>query len=335
MIIILFLAACEDGYNLSHSKEIDNAYEVPYTQATVPFDEHIEQDDNTPVNVFFEELFIHWDDGVTQFASRMESNTTVLYAIENYGSQITQLAVFHSLNVEHGYEETPWCRPQNIFQLDVVDDWIILSAGEIQGSMRNFFGDLHRVRRDGSGREAFHLDTNEHRFVVINGWIYNHIWCHQGCHEEGWIRIRPDGTDREYLGDFIRSIILFGDDGYIYGANAVSGESNLARWLPESKESITLFLASDTPTFDDFFSRVSYSNIVTDDEHVYFTVFVFGEWYYAEPNGWRPLWESLYEADFKVGVDGSGLTLLYERLNKCNDSKTNTLGNSQLSDEAL
>ncbi|MCL2739425.1 MAG: hypothetical protein FWE30_08280 [Bacteroidales bacterium] len=317
--ITLIFTACSGQYDVGGFvvvEESNYAHDnIAYAQATVVVDEPTEQVyiDTTHNTDFVDDLFIHWDNGITQFGSRIEGNINTLYRIENYGSHITQLTTFPSLNVEWGQAETEWCSPQLIFQLDVVGDWVILSVGQIQGSMGNFFGDLHRVRLDGSGREAFHLGTNEHRFIVIDDWIYNHIWCHQGCCKEGWIRIRPDGTDREFLGDFIYTIILFGDDGYIYGTNTISGEGNLARWRPESDESIMLFLETDAPTFDEFFSRVSYQDIVITDEYVYFTVFVFGAWDYAQPLGRRTPWEGLHTANFRVDKDGNNLILLNER----------------------
>ena len=317
--VVLIFAACGGQYAVGDfvvTEESNYNYDnTAYAQATVAANELAEQVyiNTAPSASFIDDLIIHWDDGVTRFGSRVESNINILYMIDNYGLYITQLATFPSLNVEWGHAETEWCNPQGIFQLDVIDDWVILTAGEIQGSAGNFFGDLHRVRLDGGGREAFHIGTMSPRFLIIDGWIYNHIFCEQGCCKAGWIRIRPDGTDREFVGDFIHTIILFGCDGYIYGTNAASGEGNLARWLPESSESVTLFLASDAPNFDEFYSRVSYQDILIADESVYFTVFVFGYWYYSQPMGWRTPWEGLYTANFRVNKDGSNLTLLNER----------------------
>ncbi|MCL2421163.1 MAG: hypothetical protein FWD03_04830, partial [Defluviitaleaceae bacterium] len=179
-----------------------------------------------------QDLHIHWDNGIIQYASRIEGNVRILYAVENNGTNMREIAVFPSLNAEWGHAETEWCRPQEIFHFDVIDDWIILSAGEIQGSMRNFFGDLHRVRRDGSEREAFQLWSMNNRFTVADGWIYHHIWDVQEIY--GWIRIRPDGTDRQFMGDTIYTIISFAEDGYFYGTHTASGRDNLARWQPES-----------------------------------------------------------------------------------------------------
>jgi len=271
-----------------------------------------------PNTALLEELFIRWDDGTTQIGSRVENNKRVLYAVENYGLYITQLAVFPSWRVENGHSETEWCRPQDIFHLDVVDDWIILSVGEIQGTMNNFFGDLHRVRRDGSGREVllpndFSMNS---QFTIIDGWVYHNVWNAQSYY--GWIRIRPDGTDREFVGNTIYTIITFGEDGYIYGSHVASGWGNLARWQPESNESTTLFLRETVPTFEEYESiLVSYGNITIADEHVYFTVTVTGAWRYAELIGWRTPWETLYSADYRVDKNGHNLTRVADDQKAC------------------
>ena len=309
LAVALILTACGTQYgsdSFVDDQETDYTYEyIPY----VVIDEFIEQE--YICSTFVEDLFIYWDDGITQFGSRIENNATVLYAIENHDSYIIELAVFPSLNVEWGHAETEWCRPQSIFQLDVIDDWVILTAGQIQGSMRNFFGDLHRVRRDGSEREAFGLGSGSSNFIIIDGWIYYNIFNPKEAY--GWIRIRPDGTGREFMGDFIHTIILFGDDGYIYGTNAVSGDGNLARWRPESYDSITLFSKVDAPTFDEFYNIVLYQDIIVVDGYVYFTVLVIGTWDYIPFLGWHTPWAALYTANFRVDKDGSNLTLLYER----------------------
>ena len=260
-----------------------------------------------PDRTFLEGLRIYWDDGTTQFGSRVEGNTRVLYAVENYGLDIMQLAIFPSLHVEWGHSELESCRPQEIFSLDVVDDWIILSAGEIQGTMGNFFGDLHRVRRDGSGREAFQIRSMSSRFIIIDGWVYHHVWNVQS--QYGWIRIRPDGTNKESMYDTIDTIITFGEDGYIYGTHRAGGWGNLARWQPESNEVVTLFLREAAPTFEEYTSiNVSYGNITLTDEHVYFTVTVTGVYPYSELIGWRTPWETLYSGNYRVNKDGSNLT---------------------------
>jgi len=249
-------------------------------------------------------LQIHWDDGVIKYGSKTEDNTLVLYEVED--GEKTRLAVFPTLNVERGYPETEWSMPPHIFDFDVVGDWIIVSVGKIQGSGRFFAGDIFRVKRDGSVRESFRTGSFEERFFIIDGWVYNFIWTPQEvC---GWYRFSPCGTYREYMGDTVRHIITFAEDGFIYGRHMASGEDNLARWLPESHEPITLFYAENAPVFEEYSTSIRYGNITVIENYVYFSVAVY-KW---DIIGWNDVWIRLYAADYRVDKDGGNRTLLSE-----------------------
>jgi len=270
----------------------------------------------------FAEIHILWDDGNMQYGSRTRGNNLALYAIENDGTDITQIAAFGPLSVEWGREETERCRPSSIMFFDVMDEWIILSVGEIQGSGGFFFGDLYRVRRDGNGRETFEfLDSNPEnpRFIVINDWIYYQDWgCPQcgGC-GYGWIRFRADGTEKELLDDIISAIYFFGEDGYIYGthhAEEMTGSwrrpVNLVRWRPEHiNEAITLFEGSSLPKCE-YSDSIGFRDIVVADGYVMLTAIVWG---YRPGDGWRG--SLIYSANYRVDVDGSNLKLLNEEFN--------------------
>ena len=299
-ILILFLSIFLTSCQLPQIVDIEPASQTVIEMPDIGHDEP-EQEQDVYDTGSFDEMYIHWDDGRMQYGSRVEGNNRVLYTIENRGTYLTPLASFPSLNVEWGHAETEWCRPQGIFSFDVIDDWIILSAGEIQGSMRNFFGDLHRIRRDGSGRETFGLWSFNPSFTIIDGWVYHNIWCLQNPSE--WIRIRPDGTDRESLEGTIYSIILF-TDGYIYGTHTASGRGNLARWRPESNEPIVLFTGDSLPIFENSDS-MGFFDITVSDDYVTFTAFVWG---YRDGDSWRG--SMLYSAEYRVDKDGSNLTLL-------------------------
>jgi hypothetical protein len=270
----------------------------------------IEIADSSPqadaITADFPDLQIHWDNGITQYASRIEGNERVLYALEN--SIVTRITAFPSLNAEWGLPQSGRCFPQSIFHFDVADDWLIMSVGEIQGTMRNFFGDLWRVKNDGSTREPFGIYAMETNFHIINGWIYYNIWDVQTY--EGWHRFRLDGTGKEYMGDYIHRIFIFADDGYIYGEHMASGQGNFARWQPEINEPILLFPAELASTFEEYFTQIGYTNIRTDGDYVYFTVAVSGYRKDSEHIGWRePPWEILHTADFRVSKCGGNLTL--------------------------
>jgi len=283
----------------------------PFPQvAEQPDIEYNEQEQliNSLDTMFSGEMHIHWEDGDLQYGSRFEGNNLVIYAIEGGGSELTQLTVFQPWVVERGLELHDWnSNPQWVHQFGVTDDYIIASVGETQGSGRYFYGDLFRIRRDGSGRESFGFESMSHTFFIIDGWIYHDYWSFQSASEEGWYRFRLDGTNIEFVGDVIHRIFLFGEDGYIYGIHAASGEGNLARWRPESAEPITLFLGESAPSFEEYNSSMSYwNNITVTDEYVLFTVIVSG---YRDGH-WRSSF--LYTADYRVDKDGGNLTLLGE-----------------------
>jgi len=262
--------------------------------------------------VCYGEMNILWDDGTIQYVSRVECNVLALYAIENNGSDMTQLAIFQPLSVEQGWIETEWCLPPHIFNFEVTDDWIILSLGEFQGSGNFFNGDLFRVRRDGSGRESFESELVSTKFFIANDWIYYNAWDVTDWNAR-WIRIRPDGTDKEILAGIIHGIYLYSDYGYFYGThetgtmlNDWSPVTNFVRWQPNSSESTILFFGDKLPSFEDT-SYIGFNNIKIIDDYVMFSVYVWG---HRAGDSWRG--SLLYSADYRVDRDGNNLVLINE-----------------------
>jgi len=255
---------------------------------------------------------LHWDDGYVQYGSRSERYHLVLYRISNNGESVEQLAVFQDRWYEQGMADEPGGRPvPEVEQFGIIDDWIIVSVGVREGSGRFFAGDIFRVAKDGSSREALELWSANPWFRIIEGWIYHEHYVIQG-HHRGWLRLRPDGTELEYLQPFVYNINRF-ENGYIYGS--VSGEgfvNNLARWQFESDEFTTLFYSNTLPrpqrteTIPVSFSRVIYAVTYVADDYVLFTATVVG---------WRDDWGmhgwfDYYSADFRVDKDGSNLIKL-------------------------
>ena len=321
LFIIFLLTACasqptnhieEESYSFIETVE----YEFN-SLLLMEYDEEEEQEQDAVIYdaEFIGEMHIHWDDGVIQYGSRIEGNSLVLYALENEGLDMMQLAVFFPTMVEDGRAATEWYRILNIFNFDVIDEWLILSVGAMQRreSARIFTGDIFHIKRDGSTVEHFQLMSYNESFIIIDGWIYHNIVRLQSIDigEEGWHRIRPDGTDEEFLGN-IYDIILFAEDGYIYGEHAVSGRGNLARWKPDSNEVITLFIGETARGFEDDFSHMIYSDIIVTDEYVQFTVTAFGPWV-EEGRHWLSGYSLLYTADYRVDKNGGNLTLIYKK----------------------
>jgi len=297
----IIFTAC--GRVVEEYPELEYAPVFAGTEYVAEFSEISTEEITPPPDIFFD-LQIHWDNGIMQYASRIEGNERVLYALKN--DTAMRIAAFTSLNATWGHPETEWCSPQSIFHFDVVGDWLIMSVGEIQGSMRNFFGDLWRVKRDGSVRKPFRIYAMERNFHIINGWVYYEIWDVQTY--DGWYRFSPDGTVKEYMGDYIHRIFTFAD-GYIYGEHMATGQGNFARWNPENNEPILLFSEELAPIFEEYFTQINYTNIRTGGDYVYFTVSVSGYRKDSEHIGWRPPpSEILHTADFMVSKDGSNLT---------------------------
>ena len=267
---------------------------------------HYEEEPDLPGAVTPSEMQILWEYGNIKYGTRTCGNTRAIYAIGPDGSDMTQLALWASLNVEWGQRETQWSRPQDIFYFEVAGDYIIVSIGEIQGSGRHFFGDIFSVRRDGGGRVPFQLNSDNRRFFVIDGWVYHDRWDLQG-RDEGWLRFRPDDTGREDVdGTTFQGMLHFGDDGYIYGIRS----NNLARWRPYSTEATTLFLGESLPVFEhpDIGSFAHYEDITIADEYLLFRAVIL---VYDVRMGWQP--RRVYSAQYRVNKDGSNLTMLSEQ----------------------
>jgi hypothetical protein len=277
----------------------------------IPYDELVYSED-LPDTICFGEINILWDDGIMQYGNRVECNNLVLYSIEHYNSNMTQLAVFQPLSVERGWIEVGRYHPQEIIHFELTSDWIILSVGEFQGSAGYFYGGIFRAKRDGSGHESFGLGENNPKFIVADDWIYHNDRDMMGS-GEGWIRIRPDGTGKEQLEANIHSIFFFAEDGYMYGTrstdimlNEWNSATNLARWQPDSTESIVLFFGDALPSFENS-SHMIFRDFIVANDYVIFTVCLWG---YRLGDSWRG--SVLYTANYKVDKDGNNLMLLSE-----------------------
>ena len=243
-------------------------------------------------------------DGETRYYSGHEGTNGLLYVTEDEGLSAKQLASFPSRD---DYQNTL------IVDFGICGDWIILSVGQYQGSMSNFFGDFVRLKKDGSELEHFWL-TDSDRFVIADGWIYYNYQEVEddGSKPFGCYRIRPDGTEKEYMGDKIFEVILYAEDGYLYGRHSTdrnpyrSRFSNLIRCRPDGSEKTTLFLGSALPTFEEG-DYIKYYGVEVEDEAVTFTVYVNG---YREGGSWRD--SNIYNATYRVDKDGSNLILFRE-----------------------
>ena len=260
----------------------------------------------------FEGLTILWDDGYIQYAWGFENGYAVLYVIKNNGSEIETLAAFPPSPLPDWASWDPF--RNYVYDFGIADDWIILSVGFHDGSARVFHGDFVRMRKDGSQPEHFWL-TDDSRFFIIGDWIYYNRWAIQPCQFDapfGAHRIRPDGTDKEYLGNTISRILLVGEDGYVYGIYREPDSCNLIRWNPCSGNSVELFRGGSLPQIEG--TSTVYSDITITYEYILFTAHAWG---YDGIFAWRG--GSLYTASYRVGKDGNNLILLRE-MNFCQET---------------
>jgi len=311
LMLLFSVSGCAVGIDTTSFGSIDTDIKDT-SQILEELTETLDTSDDGSESVEFmsEEYNLLKSDGDTQYAWKFEEDNCALYAMNNDGSDERRLAVFPPLRSE--YDDRPTLN--YITDFGICGDWIIISVGHYEGSGHYFYGDFVRLKKDGSELEHFWL-TEDDKFVIVKDWIYYNFWTAQDRPENvyGCYRIRPDGTDKEYLGDIISSIIIYAEDGYVYGEYATSETVNgwnpvvnLIRCKPDGSGVIILFTGDNLPKFDnsDF---ISYYDIKVTDEYVSFTARVHG---YSEGDSWRGHY--VYTAAYRVDKDGNNLVLLSE-----------------------
>ena len=279
-------------------QELPNEVSADYNNASDTMIPSI--DINTKNATFFE------DDGYTQYFWKAENDGCVLYAIDKNASYARQLAIFPPGCKYGGPEAINY-----ISNFGICGDWLIVSVGHFEGSGSYFCGDYARLKKDGSELEHFWL-TDDHTFFIVDDWIYYNVWTAK-YGAEGCYRIRPDGTDKEYLGNAIQSIIFNDKDGYLYGKhdtdemlNGWNPVPDMILFKPDDDEMITLFKGDTLPKFDDS-DYIRYYDVEVTDGSVAFTAIVHG--YSSGDRGYGHI---LYLANYCVSKDGANLSLLGE-----------------------
>lgn len=250
------------------------------------------------------------EDGKVKYFGKNVNEDYILYSMNRDNSSVKQIALFPPT------VSGEFSKQNRIVDFGICHDWIIVSIGHYEGSGHYFYGDFARLKKDGSELKHFWL-TDKETFNIIEDWIYYDFWTLEdkpgnvyGCY-----RIHPDGVGKEYLGDKIYSISQYADDGYIYGVYDTSKTAignpttDFIRCKPDGSGKIILFKGSTLPQFDEA-DYIGYYNITVEKDFVTFTAFVHG---YSEGDSWRG--HNIYEAEYCVIKDGSGLTLLSESYN--------------------
>ena len=246
-ILILFLfvlVSCNDNSILNYN-------------ANIPFIPEIIENSPVVEKQFIENVENYYPlcrDGNTQYFWRVEEDNCVLYSMVDNETVERKIIVF-----TRQFDTIT----DKIIDLGICNDWIIASVGHHEGSANIFYGYFARLRKDGSDFERFHI-TSADNFFIVDDWIYYNFEAveHKPENVYGCYRIRPDGTDKQYMGDKIDSIILYADDGYIYGEYDTGEVLRYTDWeynyfikdfircKPDGSGSVTLFLGDTLPKFD-------------------------------------------------------------------------------------
>lgn len=244
-------------------------------------------------------------DGDTQYAWKSQDDDCVLYAFDNDTSNVKEIARFLPSTDR---------QENHIFDFGICGEWIIVSVGNIEGTVRSFVGDYVWMKKDGSELEYFG-PVSDQSFIIAGDWLYYNYWdSHNNSTDiDGCYRIQPGTTDKEYLGNIVHEIYLYAKDGYLYGNQKIDEMINgwnsivdLVRWKPDSSEVTTLFKGEGLPKFDDA-DYIKYYDIKIKDDKIFFTAVVHG---YSEGDSWRG--HNLYAADYCVDSSGDNLVLLNE-----------------------
>ena len=243
----------------------------------------------------------------TQYFWKREKHDCVLYALDDNETFEKKLAVFPPFSIYDIYTD------KDIIQFGICGDWLILSVGNYQGTARYFYGDFVRLKKDGSELSHFKV-TDDGNFVIVDDWIYYNYFPRgeiptndpYGCY-----RIRPDGTEKEFLGNIINKIYLYAEDGYVYGnqkteeiINRWNPVIDLIRCKPDTSDVVTLFKGTTLPKINNS-EHMGYRDIKINSALISFKVFVLG---YKGSHKYY-----MYLAEYHVNLDGSNLILINEK----------------------
>ncbi len=260
---------------------------------------------------YSEDIYLLEKDGKTQYYWKYVNDDCIIYAKDIGKKEAREIAVFPPGSEEYYYDS----ERNSVISFGVCGEWLVASVGFYVGSEGSFLGDFVRFKKNGSELTHFYL-TDSDRFIVLDDWVYYNFFEYHGKPQptEGCYRIKPDETEKQYLGDIFSWVYIKDVDGYLYGKhdtdkriNSWNPITDLIRWKPDVGEFTTLFEGGILPEFDND-DAMGYTDLKIDKDSVTFVVYVHGN---SEGDFWFGHW--LYSARYSVNKDGSNLVLLKER----------------------
>ncbi len=249
--------------------------------------------------------FLHKDNDVVYLEGMYDKNA-VLMSINSDSSDLRKIVEIPCEYREYEKE------PERITEFGIAGDWIFLSVGSYQGSGNFFYGNLVRLKKDGTEFERLIDEPIEH-FYIIGDYIYFNYEYYEDNKKQGCWRMRTDLSGKEHIGDKIGMLKGYFDDGYLYGEAVAASDSNktindLRQLNIEKNEVISLFDGNKALMREDS-NYLGYYVTEKVNEFIYFWVEVHG--YNRDNDNWRG--HTCYEAFYRVRDNGEDLRLLYER----------------------
>ena len=188
-----------------------------------------------------------------------------------------------------------------VTHLSACGNHLIYAIGNYQGSGNYYFGDMYRIKSDGSGRELLRVNDedntnleNDNIFTLDDRIFYSNYSERYG-YDGGYYVMKSDMSDKRKLDTDIYSVID-AIDGFLYYQTR---PGDIHRCRSDMTQDSLLVKAADLPNFrtaDDYFR---YKPDIIGDT-VYFNASVWG---YRSEGSWR---DKFINSTFnKVGLDGT------------------------------
>ena len=154
-------------------------------------------------------------------------------------------------------------------QLSVCGEWLIYSVGSFEGSGAYFYGNMYRIKPDGTDKASMNISSTGN-FLAYDNWIYytdsnQEIGCPSNI-------IHPDLSGKQKMNDSITPITLT-DDGWLF-YNEKNGDIHRSR-INGNNDS--LILKAD-----------QLHNYLTKDDHYNYTLDFVGDMVYINAEAWGP-----------------------------------------------
>ncbi len=261
-------------------------------------------------------LFIKKVEELVYLQQVNESGEISLYSVKDDGTEFKKIiSLGEETNKKYqesrvGYEDNRMYGNEIIFDLEVYDDWLIITQGTYQGRNDDFFGGTVKLKKDGSVAEELPIFDANYVDLIGNELYYTRYYNTNG--KKGAFKYNLDTDVEVYLGDEITTLESFDEDVFVYkyayiGDNKQVEFNDLKLKNINSNEDIMLFEGENAPIFEDS-NFVGFDEVEIVGDHIYFNLFVMG--YAGDFDSYNG--HFCFMGKYRVKKDGSELELLLE-----------------------